>query len=1696
MASLQTMQLQDRLQGAESRRMAAGSPFAPSSAAKRSDGRQQTRAPGGGSSTVQTDESTSSMDSTPSIFLDTRTSSADAPGAARSAPHPSPDLLARISPPQMRGVSLFHISQAREEAAASNRSRLIQSVVSAARVSNSAAASTHALHSTGQARRTATARAELNARMAAAAIRRKEALLASAATARQHVRLVQARVMGNRKAATRVQQWWRALHTHACNTASQSSSDGAASAPMSPDDAMLRVHFSPLQSPARVHVSPALQGSGEAAAMHSLGAMPELDLGGGVADSTPLRTSSGAGGLEAASPNSRATSAALDAMAVSSDATQRIQATQAVRRVFQSKGAQRATRVLQLVLSGRYAAGHPDGLPPVTSPTAPAANMPLASLSLALQPAATAVGSHGPASFSSDAPAYASFDDCAAVLQERSAVSAAMHFAKLVKLAYAKLAAVVGYAAAGTGGGSTQDSHAYSGKASDPASDASLRPAIAQSPRTLLASLLLAWFPGDILGAAQPNAANGEQGGSDERRDAEQRLSEAARVMLEALDQLCAAVQSMAPASHDTPVPTPTLDDAPGVKPDEYAALLERFSGTHDAAHVETLLRCTLLKPRDVAALPRRAVLLLHRVLAFNACHVEYMDQYMVWKLGDAARMAQSLVQPYAQALRQSWHYQRKMLLGEPSAAAEMKPRTSSVDPPTAVGPIEPAAGVEGSALMQPDWASLPVPVDDGGAAHLLRRGVPPVPLQATGGEGSSVDISSLHGTAVVFLFPMTGRPGAALPAGWDDIPGARGCTPQACAFRDLHRDLKAAGTTHVFGVSTQSPLAQSEAAARLHLPYSLLSDSQLRLTGALSLPTFTADDSVYLKRMTLVIMNGRIVHVRYPVFPPSDDAKAVLQWLRENASSVASAAASPVSQASPGQRPLSGGVVAYHQLHSAVQSQLAIMDGQLRRLLGARGATRWVQHITQRTAEQWAEENHGQSVPANPAASPRAEAGALVRPPAVPRQRPSARPGAQDSAAAPPPQEPKRDDTELPRSAKRGPSMALVKQVMSNAGLAHSVMVDPDFELPAPPAPPGSQLQDMAQGASIESDTLGVLLQLVQVQPPLADGGSDEQAADDAALSAAARHMAMAMSLAQGSSGDNQRIITAGVRTNWRWGVAKAQQDTLRSGRSNMPSSKLQYAAYWGDVLSLAVSEDGETGAGVITEAIQSVLAAIQTLVPHRTDLHDEMKRSFDLPTTRRMLAARAMAAEDWWRLISALVSQLAQLEAPARASEGELWLGGVHSVFLQLGARAAPTDEVPHALIQPPARALLPVVLAWMHWRVALVQSDISNFQLSTLRPYLLRGGRGAEYERKQWAAALADRQVSADGVTGWVRQEALRMIEKLPTSPSNTAAEAVVRRIAATRQLAGDSDLSRVCLLRDGMLSLIQLPYPVSQLAAAAAEAYSLDVGGRVSVDRLRAAGAELGAEAAQGIFFPGTLSHDAKTLTDGQNTVQRTALVASLAMILEQYVSQLPRAVASSEDTVTVQNLQEQVHAWLLDDDLRLPDLRAAALQLVQRRASSSGRLRVDAQQHPSHIKRLFALVDSAVSYEHALYSLCAQRVVGALRHAVTAALQMQIPPGGSMNSADQNVFWLPYIAPPTESVSVCVPAVCAKELLALAARLASIARHSNAVHGALYQTALQQLVGGAIQHHTANDQLRARTQRRPEADVSSSDDDEM
>jgi len=175
--------------------------------------------------------------------------------------------------------------------------------------------------------------------------------------------------------------------------------------------------------------------------------------------------------------------------------------------------------------------------------------------------------------------------------------------------------------------------------------------------------------------------------------------------------------------------------------------------------------------------------------------------------------------------------------------------------------------------------ADLPVPVDDGACYHLPGMTVPAVALPSTAGRSVLLAETGRPRT-VVYIYPRTGEPDKPSPEGWDQIPGARGCTPQSCSFRDHHKELLELGA-EVFGLSSQTTAYQQEMALRLHLPFEVLSDADLHFASALRLPTFKVEGMTLIRRLTLVLRGGRIEHVFYPIFPPDQSAEQTIAWLR-----------------------------------------------------------------------------------------------------------------------------------------------------------------------------------------------------------------------------------------------------------------------------------------------------------------------------------------------------------------------------------------------------------------------------------------------------------------------------------------------------------------------------------------------------------------------------------------------------------------------------------------------------------------------------------------------------------------------------------------------------------------------------------------------------------------------------------------------
>jgi len=179
------------------------------------------------------------------------------------------------------------------------------------------------------------------------------------------------------------------------------------------------------------------------------------------------------------------------------------------------------------------------------------------------------------------------------------------------------------------------------------------------------------------------------------------------------------------------------------------------------------------------------------------------------------------------------------------------------------------------------DWSKIPEPKLDFNLEHLNQLIIPDLKLNST--DDTTVSLSNLKGITVIYVYPMTGVPGKELPEGWDEIPGARGCTPQSCSFRDNFSKLKKLGVNNIFGLSTQSTEYQKELATRLHLPYTILSDEKLEFSKKLKLPMFKVLKMNLLKRITLILKDNKIIKYFYPIFPPTKNIEDVINFFEKS---------------------------------------------------------------------------------------------------------------------------------------------------------------------------------------------------------------------------------------------------------------------------------------------------------------------------------------------------------------------------------------------------------------------------------------------------------------------------------------------------------------------------------------------------------------------------------------------------------------------------------------------------------------------------------------------------------------------------------------------------------------------------------------------------------------------------------------------
>jgi hypothetical protein len=598
------------------------------------------------------------------------------------------------------------------------------------------------------------------------------------------------------------------------------------------------------------------------------------------------------------------------------------------------------------------------------------------------------------------------------------------------------------------------------------------------------------------------------------------------------------------------------------------------------------------------------------------------------------------------------------------------------------------------------------------------------------------------------------------------------------------------------------------------------------------------------------------------------------------------------------------------------------------------------------------------------------------------------------------------------------------MRSVLRNEALAHELLIDPSFRLPEPDAPGGLEWEGIGEEdfvldgsppppapsvtaspgrPSVADAAAGLARRIGAGEAGLSAGTSPSLAAVQAGLDALSSPPPLSLSPASLGPMPSPPLVpppSARSRLRVRHG------GSMRVGPGSDPAALRMSGAFWEAALAAASDADtsGDAAVSLVCAGLESLRESLISLVPHRADMHAEIRGRVEVDLFRSMLMSRSFGQQDWLALLRYIGQLIASLEAPARAEGTAAWLGGAEAFVRRIAGKRAEAraaagrrggGESEGGGVTPPLDddllILLPRVLAWAHWKIAQVRLDISNANLATLGPYLRDGGRGAEYERGKFEEALAKGEARTDGLRVWLARtldaetreaEAGAMTGaagaaapspgvRLPPTPAAIAAGTLTR--AAFR---GDYRIARFVLLRDGLLTLLICPHPLATVAGVAAaspdgiarmadpSAPPAPTAAPASPASPRAPGV-LAAAPPPGpptlsIAYPETFSMDAARLTGAQNTVQKVALVSALSALVQQIVSALPPlpagyaaapppyaplAVPGAERMLgaSVPDLQRCVAAWMADEGLRLPDLAVGILTGADAIARAAGRM---------------------------------------------------------------------------------------------------------------------------------------------------------
>jgi hypothetical protein len=1383
---------------------------------------------------------------------------------------------------------------------------------------------------------------------------------------------------------------------------------------------------------------------------------------------------------------------------------------------------------------------------------------------------------------------YSSFEDCALSIQQRNILAATQALAGAVMRAYGLLEECGAAPSEGAAGASASATSSSGSTAASASASASLRPTVAKSPRTLLAALLIAYFPGEILTAspdamADAAAAAAGVGGSSRTGSSAaaataaaartEPLVRAARRVLAALHVLattCIADRGAVAASGvasarsarfglgaaedggGAPVrgggaasepawPDENLDTSPWVAPD-LRSVLSSSAGSVAAASSSAAAGAA------TAALPYSSAQVLHALLTFHSTWVTYMDAFVAWKSGDGARMAQSLARPY-----------RLLVVRSAELAAEAATRIGQGD-----------AGLE--------------QLRDGVAAQLAQIRAQLVSYLGAGGaerwekdQRAGLDADRARDAALknarappsVGGSSAAGTPATGTPAGTPARPTAAAAAAAAASPGPSSASPSSAAPSSSSSSSSPSPAGRGAASSPQMALFRQVMSNEVLAHEILVDPSF-----------------------RLPEPPMPEDVGFSEDDLVEEVEEVEVG----VGEGSEGPADLDLGTPAA----SATPTSRSAFVGT------ATSPPPPADAAAQALAGRISSGVTGLSSGMSPSLRPVESGMAMIRAAQSPQRTPARAPTASSSSS----------------SSSSSSTTRVIRRVRYKGSLR--------FTGDAAQLRMSAAFWDAAlRAAQAHADAQAEAL-LARARASAAGAVDGRDGAGDVPFDVATAVLAAAAAASGDSSGAEGRVGTGGGLGGGpsTSPASHPAVDLVVSGLESVRESLISLVPHRGDMhesirahidvalfrkmlLAHAFSHADWVG---LLRYIGGLIVDLEA--PARHDETNAWLASAE-EHVRRIAAFKAEAKADRGRakMAAAAVSPTpGGLVTPERATASSaaaapsatrtaalsrtpvlgpaipsLLVASAAPVTLagaaELAASADPAFPAPPRLRPEPPReppmlddallSLLPRVLAWAHWKVAQVRIDVSNAHLSLLAPYLTAGGRGAEYERAKFEAALAKGEVTLNGSRRWLA----KIVDEAAASASAAAASAAAAGAAGAGAGAGapggagagaapaspspalsssssalppsplpsaspaasaagegvrsalltDAPISRLCLLRDGLLSLLTCEHPLTVVASTAAR----NPEGYVRVPAAGAAGAAAAAAAGPGssapaatvqLPFPETLQLDAARLTECQNLIQRSALVATLSALVQQAVVSAPAlppdavlppppapssALAGAPPRVaeTVLELQRHVYAWLGDDALRLPDLTAGLMASADRLARKAGKVPFllpptvvvgggggessqsaaaaaaavagpSASSYAPASERVAAALSSAiaraVSYSHPVYATFSRRLQEVVRRRVTRALMDALPSqsaqGASTFGSASHPCWAPHLdapgAPLPGPLALAVPAVGEADVDRVVGILTRLVRHSYAVFDQHYRALVAELRAAA------------------------------